>query len=171
MATAREHVSPVSATSTRTAATIEVKSPTKPKPSNGRSILDEVEGTLSATNTELQDLSAHWQGHGPSLLEIHPSIRDQAKTSSPLIHPTNRAVLLQTGQQPRARALFRRSNPARLSIPTTYLLPPFFTSSSSSSTPAILQALKTAYDTRKLLPESLATGNETLKTQLGVAHR
>jgi hypothetical protein len=168
MATAREHVSPVSATSTRTAATIEVKSPTKPKPSNGRSILDEVEGTLSATNTELQDLSAHWQGHGPSLLEIHPSIRDQAKTSSCLIHPTNRAVLLQTGQQP--RALFRRSNPARLSIPTTYLLPPFFTSS-SSSTPAILQALKTAYDTRKLLPESLATGNETLKTQLGVAHR
>src|SRR5262249_13209100 len=144
-----------STTSTRSTATIiKAKSPTKPKTSTDRTILDEVEGTLSATITELQELNGVWHGHSPSLPEIHPALRDQAKPSPPLSStpqstPDNFAP--GTSQSSSAPQTQRSS----LSLPPT----PLITSRPSSTT-----ALQSAHDAhRRLIAE-----NDTLRTQLSV---
>lgn len=149
--------------------------PSRREKEDDRSILDEVEGTLSATITELQELNAVWHGHSPPVPEIHPAFRELNKASP--VHASTPTQ--QNGPDYFSAKAHKRSSssgPSPVSVPTRPIsqsLPPTplnATHPKRLSTEQIrLQELQSAHDSQKRKNTTLAEENEQLKKQLSFA--
>lgn len=168
----RPHQRSGSATSAQSSAMVRNRPPGRKEKEDDRTILDEVEGTLSATITELQELNAVWHTHSPPVPEIHPAFRE-ANKASPVFAST---PTQQNGTDYFTVKSHKRSSstgqaPVSAStLSTSQSLPPTPLNASHpkrlSSEQSRLQEIQAAFESQKRKAFTLAEENEQLREQL-----
>jgi hypothetical protein len=161
----------------RTSITIPPPERPAPVPSPARSVLDEVEGTLSATIKELQDLQSDWDPVAAvrptrmsSLMYRAPSAPEAARSAPPIQeHFTARSY---SADSAAAHAMGEEKYPASPapSVPTT----PKSSTVSKNNTLAMpeapslgrMQSIQIAYEKSKAAAHKLGVENDTLKQQM-----
>jgi chromosome segregation ATPase len=118
-------------------------------PIEQNSILDEVEGTLSATITELQELQT---GYADDNANNPPIAQRRKPTEPPKSAPANQGYFMQRSQYPS----------------TSNSLPPTPIVAVSDDDEDRLQSIQSAYDKQKRDMHTVLVENETLKKQLSL---
>ena len=163
-----------SATSALSATGMRNRPPSRREQREGRSILDEVEGTLSATITELQELNSVWHSGGPPVPEIHPAFREQMKSPSSAASPRDQSGVDYFSVKDQRRSSSAGPQTVSATIrPASQSLPPTPMNATHqkhlSSDQNRLLEMKAAYDSQKRKVLSLTEENEQLKQQLSFA--